>query len=183
MTHNEMYQAVVENDANYDGVFFYAVKTTGIYCRPSCKSKTPKRDNIRFFETGEHAREAGFKPCKRCRSDLLDYQPMKEIAENVKKVIDDMFDAKKELGDKLRQVGISQHRMIAIFKEQYGVTPAQYANDMRLKQSKKLLTETKDEIADIAYAVGFGSLSAFYRFFKEQVGKSPGVYREEMKNE
>lgn len=182
MTQDEMYQAVIENDANYDGIFIYAVKTTGIYCRPSCRSKPPKRDNISFFETSEQAREAGFNPCKRCRSDLLDYQPVKDIAEKVKEIIDAMFNEKNELGDKLRQIGVSQRRMADIFKEQYGVTPVGYVNALRLKESRRLLAETNDEIIDIAYAVGFGSLSAFYRFFKEQAGKSPRVFRKETKN-
>ena len=71
MMREEMWKAVSENDPSYDGILFYAVKSTGIYCRPSCKSKIPKRENVCFFDTAEKARAAGFRPCKRCRSDLL----------------------------------------------------------------------------------------------------------------
>ncbi|MFA5527460.1 MAG: Ada metal-binding domain-containing protein [Peptostreptococcales bacterium] len=182
MTRDEMYKAVVENDIHYDGLFFYAVKTTGIYCRPSCKSRPPKKDNVTFFQTAEQARKAGFNPCKRCRSDLFDYQPMKDMAKEVKKVIDDMFRERKELDDKLHKIGLSPRRMVDIFKEQYGVTPVQYIHKIRLEESKRLLSVTNYEIVDIAYTVGFGSLSTFYRFFKKQVGKSPSVYRKETKN-
>lgn len=179
MTEDEMYRAVIENDESYDGIFFYAVKSTGIYCRPSCKSKAPKRDNVCFFRNAEEARNAGFRPCKRCRSDLLEYKPMKEIAEKVKKLIDEIFQDKIDFNDEIRQIGISQRRMVEIFKEEYGITPAHYVNDLRLKEAQKLLCETNDEIIDIAYSVGFGSLSSFYRFFKEQTGMSPSVYRKE----
>ena len=84
MTEQEMWEAVQRSDASYDGLFFYAVKTTGIFCRPSCKSKPPKRENLCYFASGEEARAAGFRPCKRCRSDLLEYQPMREIAAEIR---------------------------------------------------------------------------------------------------
>ena len=79
-----MWNAVCNSDENYDGLFFYAVKTTGIFCRPSCKSKIPKKENICYFTSAEDAEKAGFRPCKRCRSDLLAYEPMSEIAVEVK---------------------------------------------------------------------------------------------------
>ena len=88
MTEDEMYEAVISNDGNYDGLFFYAVKSTGIFCRPSCKSKKPLRENVRFFKNAAEARAAGFRPCKRCRSDLLSYRPMEEIAGLVKRHLD-----------------------------------------------------------------------------------------------
>ena len=84
MTEDEMYEAVITNDANYDGLFFYAVKSTGIFCRPSCRSKKPLRENVCYFSYAGEAMKAGFRPCKRCRSDLLSYHPMEEIAGMVK---------------------------------------------------------------------------------------------------
>ena len=88
MTEPEMWEAVQRSDASYDGLFFYAVKTTGIFCRPPCKSKPPKRENLCYFASGEEARAAGFRPCKCCRSDLLEYQPMREIAAEIKARLD-----------------------------------------------------------------------------------------------
>ncbi len=81
MTQDEMWLAVSQNDASADGLFFYAVSSTGVFCRPSCKSRRPKRENVRYFKTAEQAMAAGFRPCKRCRSDLADYRPVRDIAE------------------------------------------------------------------------------------------------------
>lgn len=177
MTDDEKYKAVIGNDASYDGIFFYAVKSTGIYCRPSCKSKAPKRNNICFYDKAEDAIKDGFRPCKRCRSDLLSYEPMKDIALRVKDKIDKMFTTSISLNNELMEIGISQKRMVDIFKNEYGMTPKAYTDTLRLKEAERLLTETKNEIIDIAYGVGFNSLSAFYRFFKEQKGTSPSAYR------
>jgi AraC family transcriptional regulator of adaptative response / methylphosphotriester-DNA alkyltransferase methyltransferase len=179
MTEEEMWKAISENDTAYDGIFFYAVKSTGIYCRPSCKSKQPKRENVCFFDTAEQARAAGFRPCKRCRSDLLDYQPIKEIAEKAKRLLDDYFQKNQELNRELGHLGISQRRMVEIFKDEYGVTLSEYVGNLRLAQAKRLLSETDGEIIDIAYSVGFSGISSFYRFFKNGTGFSPAAYRKE----
>lgn len=179
MIEEEMWKAVSENDVAYDGIFFYAVKSTGIYCRPSCKSKRPKRENVRFFDTAEQAKAAGFRPCKRCRSDLLDYQPIKEIAEKAKRLLDDYFQKNQELNQELRHLGISQRRMVEIFKDEYGVTLSEYVGNLRLTEAKRLLSDTNDEIVNIAYSVGFSGLSSFYRFFKTGTGLSPAAYRKE----
>jgi AraC family transcriptional regulator of adaptative response / methylphosphotriester-DNA alkyltransferase methyltransferase len=179
MTDDEKLGAFLKRDAAYDGLFFIAVKTTGIYCRPSCKSKTPKRENFLFFDTGDEAKAAGCRACKRCRPDLFDYQPIKEIAEKARMLIDEAFREKRRLDTQLREIGVTQHRMTEIFKEQYGVTLFEYVNRLRLEEAKRLLSRTNDEIIDIAYSVGFGSLSAFYRFFKNSTGQAPAAYRKE----
>ncbi len=177
MTFDEMYEAVIKNDQSYDTVFFYAVKSTGIYCRPSCKSKAPKLENVEFFETADQAKAFGYRSCKRCRSDLLDYDPMKEIAEKLKKLIDDMFNQLETLNTEMGSFGISRKRMVEVFKEQYGITPSSYVNDLRYKEAKRLLEQTEMEVVDVAYSVGFNSLSAFYKFFKERADMSPAAYR------
>ncbi len=181
MTQEEMWNAVLKNDESYDGIFLYAVKSTGIYCRPSCKSKIPKRTNICFFNNAEEARNAGFRSCKRCRSDLSDYNPMKEIAEKVKRILDECFSDRCELKHNLSQLGISQRRIAEIFKDEYDMTLHEYMNVRRLKEAKRLLTDTDEDIVDIAYAVGFGGLSSFYSFFKSEVGVPPSAYRKENK--
>jgi AraC family transcriptional regulator of adaptative response / methylphosphotriester-DNA alkyltransferase methyltransferase len=179
MTLEEMWKAVSENDVSYGGIFFYAVKSTGIYCRPSCKSKSPKRENVYFFDTAGQARAAGFRPCKRCRSDLLDYHPIKEIAEKAKRLLDDSFRKNCKLNRELRQLCISQRRISEIFKDEYGVTLAEYMSRLRLEKAKQLLSDTNDEIINIAYSVGFDRLSSFYRFFKNGTGLPPAAYRKE----
>ena len=177
MTEEEMWQAVLRNDAEYDGIFFYAVKTTGIYCRPSCKSRPPKRENICFFENSEQARQAGFRPCKRCRSDLIDYQPMKQIAEHVKRKIETLYREQAKLSEEVNGFGVTERRIADIFKDEYGMTPKAYADKLRLDKAKQFLIKTDMKIIDIAYSVGFGSLSAFYRFFEKEMGITPSEFR------
>jgi len=169
MTDQEMWEAVQKSDASYDGLFFYAVKTTGIFCRPSCKSKPPKRENICYFSSGADARAAGFRPCKRCRSDLLEYQPMRDIAAEIKRRLDQAAP--------LDDIGLTPRRMTDIFKQEYGVTPKEYANALQLRAAKKLLAETTEKVIDVAYQAGFSSLAAFQRFFKQQTGQTPTQYR------
>ncbi len=177
MAFDEMYDAVILNDESYDSTFFYAVKSTGIYCRPSCRSKAPKIENIEFYKTAEEAIKRGYRPCKRCRSDLLDYKPMKDIALKLKNLIDDMFYEMETLNTEIDKLGLSRKRMTEVFKEEYGVTPSGYVNDLRYKEAVRLLEQTDNEVLDIAYSVGFGSLSAFYKFFKERAKMSPAAYR------
>lgn len=179
MTPDAMWKAVCENDAAFDGVFFYAVESTGIFCRPSCKSKRPKRENVRFFSSAAQARAAGFRPCKRCRSDLAEYEPMRDVAEKARNLLETSFDNVAGRAARMRQLGLSRRRLAEVFLTVYGVTPSEYASGLRLKEAARLLTDTDDNIVDIAYAVGFGGLSSFYRFFKGRTGLSPAVYRKE----
>lgn len=171
MTEREMWEAVRRSDESYDGLFFYAVKTTGIFCRPSCKSKAPKRENLCYFTSGEAARVAGFRPCKRCRSDLLEYQPMRQIASEIKTRLD--------RAAPLDDVGLTPRRMTDIFKGEYGVTPKEYADALRLRAAEEMLEKTRERVIDVAYQAGFSSLAAFNRFFKQQTGQTPTAYRKE----
>ncbi len=179
LSDNEKYTAIIGNDANFDGTFFYAVTSTGIYCRPSCKSKAPKRENTLFFDSAKEAEKAGFRACKRCRSDLLEFAPSKEIASKVKCTIDTMFLENTKLNKELKNVGLSQRQMIEVFKKEYGVTPKAYTDNLRLAEAKNQLLETDNSIIDISMGVGFNSLSAFYKFFKEKTGKTPSNFKKE----
>ncbi len=176
MTDEQKWKAWTEKDEAYDGIFFAAVKTTGIFCRPSCPSR-PQPKNVMFFDTASEATQAGFRPCKRCRPDLLEYQPIKELAKETKQLIDSHYADKKELEEKLRDLGVTQHRMIEIFKKEYGVTVNEYINSLRLAKAKEKLKDTDEAIIHIAYSAGFGSLSAFYRFFRKYAGMTPADYR------
>lgn len=173
MTKEEMWKAVSENDSAYDGVFFYAVATTGIFCRPSCKSKLPRPENIRFFETAAQAQAAGFRPCKRCRSDLPFYDPLQGLAGAAQKRIAELFSSPERLNAALVQLPISGKRLTEIFRKKFGVTPQRYASMLRLREAERKLLETTESVAEIAYSVGFESLSAFYRLFREENGMTP----------
>ena len=92
-----MWQALLDCDPSYDGQFFYAVKTVGAYCRPSCKSRAPLRKNVLYFQTAAEAEQAGLRPCKRCRPDLEKYNPAARLAGQAKKLIDGHFDKRARL--------------------------------------------------------------------------------------
>lgn len=176
-TDDEMWRAVVDCNKEYDGHFFYAVKTVGVFCRPSCKSRTPLRKNTNYFETKEEAEKAGFRPCKRCRPDLLDYAPITELARQIKGLIDDYFNERERLTEEMKRLGVSASHLAVIFKQQYGMAPSQYLNKIRIDYAQKMLAKTNIPIIDIASDTGFSSLSAFYRFFKKQTETTPKEYR------
>lgn len=176
-TDDEMWKATIDCDDGYDGKFFYAVKTVGVYCRPSCKSRTPLRKNACYFETQEDARKAGFRPCKRCRPDLMNYAPVLETVRQAKALIDDYYRQRKRLAAEMKQLGVTASHLAVMFKQQYGVPPIQYLNQLRAGQAKKMLAETDVSIIDIAGDIGFDSLPAFHRFFKKQTGITPKEYR------
>lgn len=181
MTEEEMYDAVVNNDGNYDGLFFYGVNSTGIFCRPSCPSKKPLRENVRFFQTAAEAKTAGFRPCKRCRSDLLSYHPMEEIAGLVKERLDALYEEQSAWNEGVQGLGLSRRRAVEVFKAAYGMTPKAYMDELKLNEAKRLLTETDRHVVDIAAGVGFGGLSTFNRFFQQRVGCTPREYRRQVR--
>lgn len=177
MTEEKKWEAALACDADYDGQFFYGVKTTGIFCRPSCKSKSPKREHVVFFDTAEQARKYGLRPCKRCRPDLLEFQPQKKAAEEIKLTYQKFFLDYIQLKKELKKLGLSRNRITQIFQMQYGKAPTEYLNELRISRAKELLMDTKDNILQIALQSGFESLSAFYTQFRKVAGVSPNEYR------
>ncbi len=175
----EKYRAVLENNATCDGVFYYAVTSTGIYCRPSCPSRAPKRENTVFFNTAQEAERAGFRPCKRCRSDLQVYAPDQEIAAQLKSLLDAQLASAHNLPHILEGVGLSYRQASALFKRQYGLSPKAYFDEWRIETAQARLRDTNDAIIDIAYSLGFHSLSAFYRLFAKKTNTTPAAYRKE----
>ena len=174
---DEMWRVVVSCDGVYDGRFFYAVKTVGVYCRPSCRSRTPLRRNTLFFESAAAAEESGFRPCKRCRPDLPGYAPAAELAGRAKALIDGCYAERARLTDEMRRLGVSSGHLAAVFRGRYGLSPMEYLAQTRVECAKRLLAETDAPIIDVALDAGFVSLSAFYGFFKKRAGVTPGCYR------
>lgn len=170
MTDQEKWAAVTGNDAAFDRLFFYGVKTTKIFCRPSCPSRVPRRENAVFFATAAEALRAGFRPCKRCRPDLAVYAPDKDTAEHFRALLDAGSNA-------LSGLGLTRRRAAELFQAHYGVSPREYRSRARLEQAQALLSGSQTPIADVAWTVGFESVPAFYRFFRARTGTSPAAYR------
>jgi AraC family transcriptional regulator of adaptative response / methylphosphotriester-DNA alkyltransferase methyltransferase len=177
ISEKEKWDAVINCDKSYDGLFFYGVKTTGIFCRPSCKSKTPIRDNVLFFGNASSAIEAGFRSCKRCCPERAVFQPGYELVINAKKIMEADYNKQIDLDLIANRLGISANHFIRLFKLYHGLTPARYIIQVRVNAASELLTASDLNILEIAYETGFKSLSNFYKCFKEQTGHSPKEYR------
>ena len=177
LTAAEKWQAINHNDAGYDGQFFYGVKTTGIFCRPSCKSKPPLAANTLFFDSADAACEHGFRPCKRCRPDLYEYQPVLELLAQAKDLFLAHFADKETLAAALRTLPVSQVHLIRLFRTHFGITPNEYLNRLRVAKAAEALLNSDASLLDIAYNTGFGSLSGFYFWFKKINGTPPLEYR------
>lgn len=174
MKKEEMWQAIVHCDTTYDGKFYYGVKTTGIYCRPSCKSRVPNIENVCFFVTQKEAEEAGFRPCKRCRPDAFPYDP---IAKQTKEIIDQHFHDPTQLNLNLKNMGVTRKHAGEVFKKQYDITVSDYIRQTRMAYARQLLQEGLS-ILDVSLETGYQNISSFYDHFHRETGMSPARYRQ-----
>jgi AraC family transcriptional regulator of adaptative response / methylphosphotriester-DNA alkyltransferase methyltransferase len=171
------WQAVEQCSREYDGLFFYGVKTTGIFCRPSCRSREPKRGNVVFFDSASEAVSAGFRPCKRCRPDLLEYEPDDELIRKIKDIIDVHYSDRERIGIELKGLGMSSNRLSELFRIKCGLTPSKYAGKVRVAKAAELLAVSDRSITEIALLSGFQSISSFYELFRKEKGMTPQEYR------
>lgn len=172
----EQWRAIVDNDAAYNGRFFYAVKSTGIFCRPSCKSKEPRRDNVVLFQKAESALAAGFRPCKRCKP-TGERLPDEEWVAQMTSYIDRHFAEPITLQSLADHFHGSSYHLQRIFKRVTGMSPTAYAQRKRLDRAAKLLRETDLPIARIGAEVGIASLPYFITVFKSVYCCTPAAYR------
>lgn len=172
-----MWQAVLNRDAARDGAFVYAVRTTGVYCRPSCPSRKPARQQVSFFPVPEAAEQAGFRPCKRCRPcEVVAGDPQVEQARDVCRYIECHLDGNLTLEALGRAFNTSQYHLQRIFKRVVGVSPQEYADTCRMARLRTSL-QNGDDISGTAYEVGFGSISRVYSKADAQLGMTPRTYR------
>lgn len=172
------YRALAAKDARFDGVFFTGVKTTGIYCRPVCTVKTPRRSSCSFFSSAAAAEAAGFRPCLRCRPELAPYALQQNLAHAVWRRIAAGALNDGDVERLAQQVGLSSRQLRRVLLQHFGVTPVELAQTQRLLFAKKLLQETRMAMADVAYAAGFGSVRRFNALFAQRYGMAPtGVRR------
>ena len=168
--------AVVARDAAFDGMFYFSVETTGVYCRPSCPARRPKRAHVRFHDSAEGAEEAGFRPCKRCRPgqpSLFETQ-----ADKVARACRTIETAEQEprLDELARDAGLSPHHFHRVFKSVLGVTPRAYAAAHRKTRLRETLGNAST-ITEAIYDAGFNSGSHFYAGAKETLGMTPTEFR------
>lgn len=173
-----MWQACRDNDASFDGRFYYGVRSTGIFCRPSCPSRLPRRENVVFFATAAAALQAGFRPCKRCRPELdQPFQPVQELIDRACQIMREEYASLDINSDIAARIGLSPFYFQRQFKKITGKTPGEYLKAIRLEQARRLLLTTGLEVTEIAFATGFNSLAGFYSAFKKLTGMSPGQFR------
>lgn len=173
------WEAVRTRDKSYDGVFFTAVRTTKIYCRPGCSSRTPRRENIEFYSAPAAAEAAGFRPCKRCRpTESAPRDPSAQLAQAVAEYIQSHIDQPDSLS--LEALGASfgydpQH-IQRTFKAILGLTPKHYAEAVRLKTFKGNL-RAGEPVLEAALGAGYSSPSHIYEKTTEHLGMTPSAYR------
>jgi AraC family transcriptional regulator of adaptative response/methylated-DNA-[protein]-cysteine methyltransferase len=172
----ERWQAVKRRDAAFDGKFLFAVRTTGIYCRPSCASRPAKRENVTFFETGAYAEKAGYRACKRCRPDKLGApDPQMEAVKRTCERIEQAEEAPK-LAELAASAGLSPYHFHRVFKAITGVTPKAYAAQTRARRASDKL-RTAETVTEAIYDAGFNSSSRFYENTDARLGMTPGAVR------
>lgn len=179
---DEQWHAICENDASYDGQFFYAVKTTKIFCKPSCKSRVPNAENVSIFQDATAALAAGYRPCKRCKSDGY-HLPDEEWVLQAEAYMQENYASNLTLEALAEGCHGSPYHLHHVYKRVRGQTPLEYLQDIRLNQAKIYLEETLKSISAIGRLVGYSNAAYFSTLFKKRTHLTPKKYRENNKNE
>jgi AraC family transcriptional regulator of adaptative response / DNA-3-methyladenine glycosylase II len=178
---NACYRAVRARDTRFDGRFYVAVASTGIYCRPICPVRPPKRENMRFYSSAAAAEGAGFRPCLRCRPERAPgLAPMDAVSRLVGAAIAGIEEhalSSAHVGELAASLGISDRHLRRVTQSELGVSPIELAQTQRLLLAKRLLRETSLSQTEIAFASGFGSVRRFNALFKSRYGLSPRAIR------
>jgi AraC family transcriptional regulator of adaptative response/methylated-DNA-[protein]-cysteine methyltransferase len=172
----ELWGAVLSKDVQFDGSFVFAVRSTGIYCRPSCPSRRPRRDRVTFFRLPEAAEQAGFRACRRChprQARLVD--PHVEMVQRACQYLTSADGERITLAALSERVGLSAFHLQRTFKSIMGITPRQYADACRLERFKASVRDG-DSITGAMYTAGFGSSSRLYSRAASALGMTPATY-------
>lgn len=173
-------RARLARDARFDGLFYTAVRSTGIYCRPVCPAPVPKRENVAYYPSAAAASAAGFRPCLRCRPELSPKAQQQHGEESVQRALAMLADGALQaqpVSALARRLGISTRQLQRHFLRQLGASPAQIHRTNRLLLAKQLLTETALPVTEIALASGFNSLRRFNAAFVQDCGMPPTALR------
>src|SRR5574338_955828 len=172
------WQAVLIRDAAWDGHFVYGVRSTGIYCRPTCPARRPRREQVTFFASPQAAEASGYRACKRCQPSAL-RSPAAELVDQIRTLIDEAIDAGatapslERLG---KQLSVSPYHLQRTFRAISGLTPKQYAAAQRAALMKNNLRDGKP-VTQALYEAGYGSSSRLYETSAGNFGMSPRAYQ------
>lgn len=175
------YQALLAHDPRFDGVFFTGVSTTGIYCRPVCRARTPRRTSCTFYRTGAEAEKAGYRACLRCRPELAPgHSSVDAVSHLVARAV-----AQIEAGalnertvDQLAgSLGVTDRHLRRAMESELGITPVELAQSRRIALAKQLLHDTSLDLAQVAFASGFSSVRRFNALFRARFGRAPSEVR------
>jgi len=168
--------SVVARDAGADGTFYYAVRTTGIYCRPSCPARLSRPENVVFYTTHNDAENAGFRPCRRCRPDQLSLAEghAESVAEACR--IIESSETAPALKELAASVGMSMYHFHRTFRSITGLTPREYATAHRRNRVRSEL-ERSGTVTEAIFEAGYGSNSRFYEQSNQMLGMTPTNYR------
>ena len=181
----KQWQQVLERDVRADGQFVYAVKSTKVYCKPSCASRRPSRKNVTFFPSPALAEAAGYRACKRCEPDRTEARPdpQEGAIRAAAQYLTEHADERTKLEDVAKATGVGRLTILRGFKRVLGVSPGQYAKEQRLARFKEKVREPRKgavapRITDAIYDAGFGSSSRLYEKSGAALGMTPRTMRE-----
>ncbi len=173
--------ARLRRDPAYDGLFFTAVRTTRIYCRPVCPAKQPLTKNVIYYPSAPAAERAGYRPCLRCRPETAPFCPAwngaKTTVERALRLIEGGALNNAGVGELADRLGIGQRHVSRLFQRYVGASPLQTARTFRLQRAKRLLNDTDLPVTEIAYRAGFRSVRRFNATFVEIYGRPPTALR------
>ena len=173
---SKWWNAVLARDASQDGNFFFGVSSTGVYCRPSCPAKRPRRENVTFFRRPEEAESAGYRACLRCRPKSASRNPQTDAVKRICRYIEQHLDEPVTLERLGAAFGLSPFHLQRTFKKALGITPRAYADSCRMKLLKRNL-QAGQSVTNALYDAGYSSSSRLYERTASQLGMTPDKYR------
>lgn len=166
--------ARLSRDARFDGRFFTAVLTTGIFCRPVCPARPPKPENVKYYESAELAQQSGFRPCKRCFPQLAPNVP---LPKKIRQISQSYYENNYNLQKCAEQLNISERQIRRLFMQYYGLPPSEFFHQQRLLLAHKLLVSTSLSITNVAFAAGFNSIRRFNEVIMKAYQSTPSEIR------
>lgn len=173
---DRMWQTVLARDPSQDGRLFYAVITTGVFCRPTCPSRRPSRTNVRFFDNATEAQQAGFRACRRCHPLSADADPVRKLVKRVCAYIESHLDESLSLQSLASEFHVSPFHLQKTFKAALGISPREYVDTCRIRLLKHDLQSGKNATHAL-YEAGYSSSSRLYERAASHLGMTPDKYR------